>query len=126
MGSQRTQLTSERVQKVEARASVRYRFGVPARFWWAGQAGARLQGEGVTRDISVSGAYILTATYPPADVVVQLEIVLTPPDTTGHSVKIATEGQVLRIEHSAEGKARGGFAVASKGFEILVVGIEQA
>lgn len=125
MGAQRTQITSEPVQKVEARASVRYRFGVPATFWWAGQADGSLQGEGVTRDISVGGVYILTPTCPPPGVMVQVKILLTSPDATGHSVSIAAEGQVLRVEHTAEGRAQGGFAVASKGFEILVVGIEQ-
>ena len=125
MGSQKTQITSVPDQKMEARASVRYRFGTLAVFSWEGQAGNRLKGEGITRDISVGGAYILTSTFPPPDVVIQLEIFLTSPGTTGHSVGIAAEGRVLRIEHATEGRARGGFAVASKGFEILVVGIEQ-
>jgi hypothetical protein len=125
MGSQKTQTASAPDQKMEARASVRYRFGTPAVFSWEGRAGSRLKGEGITRDISVGGAYIVTPTCPPADVAIQLEIFLTSPGTTGHSVGIAAEGRVLRIEHAVEGGAGSGFAVASKGFEILVVGIEQ-
>ena len=126
MGSQKTQTASAPDQKMEARASVRYRFGTPAVFSWEGRAGGRLKGEGITRDISVGGAYILTPTCPPPDVVIQLEIFLTTPGASGHSVGIAAKGRVIRIEHAAESKAPSGFAVASKGFEILVVGIEEA
>jgi hypothetical protein len=124
MGSQRTQITSAPDQKMEARASVRYRFGTPAVFSWESQAGGRFKGEGLTRDISVRGVYILTPTCPPPKVVIQVEIFLTSPGATGHSVRIVTEGRVLRVEHPAKGKARGGFAVAGKGFEIRDVGPE--
>jgi hypothetical protein len=111
--------------KVEARTSVRYRFGLPARFWWQGQAGRRLQGDGFTQDISVCGAYIQTSTFPPADVAVQLEILLTSPDATGHLVTLASEGRVLRVEHATDSKTPGGFAIVSKGFEIVVVEIKR-
>jgi hypothetical protein len=124
MGSQKTQLTSVPNKKMEARASVRYRFGTPAVFSWEGFAGSRLKGEGVTRDISVGGAYILTSTCPPCEIVIQLEIFLSSPATSGRQVKIATEGRVLRVEHPAESTARGGFAVVGKGFEIRDVGTE--
>jgi hypothetical protein len=124
MASQKTQITGAPDQKMEARASVRYRFGTPAVFSWEGQSGGRLKGEGITRDISVGGAYILTPTCPPPKVVIQLEIFLTSPGTTGRSLRIAAEGRVLRVEHPAKGKARGGFAVASESFEIRDVGRE--
>ena len=110
---------------MEARASVRYRFGTPAVFSWKGQAGGRLKGEGVTRDICIGGAYILTPTCPPPEAVIQLEIFLTPSHgTTGRQLKIVTEGRVLRVEHPAKSKTQDGFAVAAKGFEILDVGTE--
>jgi hypothetical protein len=125
MSSQIVQPQAMRKQQVEARTSVRYRFGLPARFWWNGQAGRRLQGEGFTQDISVCGAYILTSTFPPLDLTVQLEILLTSPDGTGHLVTLASQGRVLRIQHPADGKTPGGFAVVGKGFEILVVEIAQ-
>jgi hypothetical protein len=55
---------------------------------------------------------------------IQLEIFLTSPGATGRSLRIAAEGRVLRVEHPAKGKARGGFAVASESFEIRDVGSE--
>jgi hypothetical protein len=106
-------------QKMEARASVRYRFGIPAVFSWETLAGGRLTGEGITRDLGVGGAYILTPTYPPPQAVIWLEVFLTAPKT-GRSLKIATEGRVLRIDHRASRK-QGGFAVAANGFRIVEV-----
>jgi hypothetical protein len=118
-------MLSIRNERVEGRIPVRYRFGVPAKFSWQGRTGSRLQGEGITRDISVCGAYILTSTTPPADVALRLEFFLTPPDPTGHSVTIASEGRVLRVEHSTDGKTQSGFAVVSERFQILVVETER-
>jgi hypothetical protein len=115
-------ITSETAQKVEVRASVRYWFGVPATFWWVGPSGGRLCGEGITRDISVTGAYILTAVSLPANMALHLEVMLTAPDGVGNSVKLAAEGRVVRIEHPRKEGERGGFAISGTGFDIRVVG----
>jgi hypothetical protein len=105
---------------VEARTYVRYRFGVPAIFSWEGPSGSRLQGAGTTRDISVVGTYVQTANCPPNYAAIKLEIFLTSSGATGHCVSLATEGRVVRIEHSSDDKTRSGFALATSGFEILV------
>jgi PilZ domain-containing protein len=105
---------------VEARASVRYRLSTPAVFSWDGHAGGRFLGEGDTRDISKGGAYILTPTCPPTGIMIQLKIFLTPPDPAGRSLRITTEGRVLRVEYPADSMARGGFAIESKGFQIVL------
>src|ERR1700688_2970979 len=102
-------------QKMEARACVRYRFGIPAVFSWDTLAGGRLTGEGITRDLGVGGAYILTPTCPPPQAVILLEVFLTAPKT-GRFLKIATEGRVLRVDHD---RKQCGFAVAANGFRIL-------
>jgi hypothetical protein len=122
MCSERMMITTDTAQKVEVRASVRYWFGVPATFWWVGKDGGRFWGEGVTRDISVAGAYIFTAATPPSDMAIHLEVTLTTPDDVGNSVKLAAESRVVRIEHPRKDGARGGFAVSSKGFDIRVAG----
>jgi hypothetical protein len=109
---------------MEARASVRYRFGTPAVFSWQGQSGGRLKGEGITRDISVGGGVYSDAYLPPHKVMIQLEIFLTSPGATGRSLRIAAEGRVLRVEQPAGGGARGGFVIAGNSFEIREVGPE--
>jgi PilZ domain len=121
MSAQKAPETCLRGQKAEARSAVRYRFGTPALFSWDGSGKGRLKGEGITRDISVGGAYIVTSTCPPPDATIHLEIFLTSAGTNGHHVKIVTDGWVLRVEHRGKVKARSGFAVESKGFEIIDV-----
>jgi hypothetical protein len=103
-------------QKVDVRASVRYRLEATVVFTWECQAGRRLQGEGITRDISVAGAYILTPTCPPAEVLVQLQVFLPWPGAGGRSVRIKTEAIVIRVEHVERGE---GFAVVSPGFTLM-------
>jgi hypothetical protein len=109
--------TERPCQQVELRTIVRYRLGAPVVFSWRGQGG-RLQGEGITRDISARGAFILTPTCPPAETMVRMEIFLPPLREAGQCVRLVTEGRVIRIEHSAAETARDGFAVVSEGFAI--------
>jgi len=110
--------TERPCQQVELRTIVRYRLGASVVFSWRGQRGAQLQGEGITRDISARGAFILTPTCPPAEVMVRMEIFLPPLREAGQSVRLLTEGRVIRIEHPAAETARDGFAVISEGFDI--------
>jgi hypothetical protein len=110
--------TERACQQVELRTIVRYRLGAPVVFSWRGQGPVRLQGEGITRDISARGAFILTPTSPPAEVMVMMEIFLPPLRDAGQSVRLVTEGRVIRIEHPAAETAQDGFAVVSEGFDI--------
>lgn len=101
----------------ERRKSTRYRVGAPALFFWKNGRGERFQGEGVTRDISVVGAYVLTATCPPGDLAVDLEIIL--PSIHGASKpRIKAKTRVLRVEHKVEGGVRSGFSVIGDGFAL--------
>ena len=50
---------------MEMRREMRYRLDAQALFSWESAQHTRLQGEGVTRDISVFGAFIVTPTCPP-------------------------------------------------------------
>ena len=125
MASQKTQITGAPDQKMEARASVRYRFGTPAVFSWAGHSGGRLKGEGITRDISVGGAYILTPTCPPPKVVIQLEIFLTSPGTTGRSLRIAAEGRVLRVEQQLGAGREEGSRLRVTALKFVMWGLNQ-
>jgi hypothetical protein len=109
---------TEKVYPVELRTTVRYRLGAPVAFSWIGPGGARLQGEGLTRDINAKGAFILTPTFPPEGVLVSVEIFLPSLRSGGHPVSLITEGQVIRVEHTGAGAGRGGFAVVSQGFAI--------
>ena len=96
---------------------MRYRLSADAVFAWEGAQHDRLQGEGITRDISLAGAFIFTSTCPPVGSTVQLDVFLPPIlGAAGKRVRIRTSATVLRIENSAGSK---GFAAVSEDFKLL-------
>jgi hypothetical protein len=101
----------------ERRKSIRYRVGVPALFYWKSGGGDHFQGEGITRDISVVGAYIMSATCPPADLPIDLEIILPSGPSVGKP-RIKAKTRVLRVEHGVGGRARSGFSVMGDCFKL--------
>jgi len=102
---------------MEQRNRVRYRLSTDAVFAWEGPQSGRLRGEGVTRDVSVAGAFIFTRTCPPVGAQIELEIFLShPSNRPGRTVQIKTEAKVIRVEHSETAE---GFAVVSQDFTLL-------
>jgi hypothetical protein len=101
---------------MELRNRVRYRLAADAVFAWQGPQGHRLLGEGITRDISVSGAFIFTRTCPPVGSSLDLEIFLFPAGGSGRTVEIKAAATVIRVEHHPN---REGFAAVSKDFTLL-------
>jgi PilZ domain len=105
---------------IEVRNRVRYRLSADAVFSWEGPQRNCLLAEGVTRDISVAGAFIFTRTCPPVGAMLDLEIFLSSaPGSKGRTVQIKTVARVIRVEHSNGG---GGFAAVSRDFTLLFVG----
>lgn len=103
---------------MELRSAIRYRITASAVFSWPGPGDHRVKAEGVTRDVSKSGAFVLTPSCPPAGAVVRMEILLATFRTAGRSLKLVAEARVVRVEHPALDELGGGFAVESEGFEI--------
>ena len=101
---------------MEMRKEIRYRLDASAVFSWQGAREKRFQGEGITRDVSVQGAFILSATLPPPDCPVQVDLLL--PQLTGmnSAVRITGRARVTRIEQTAEGSWIRGFAVVTDDF----------
>lgn len=96
---------------MEKRKELRYRLDVPVLFSWESANHRRLQGEGITRDISVLGAFIVTPTCPPVDAQVQVEVVLASLAGMTSMVRIEGEARVLRVDHASGGRGENGFAV---------------
>jgi len=98
---------------MEMRKEIRYRLDAPAVFSWDGARHRRLQGEGITRDISVQGAFILTATMPPPNCPVQVDLLL--PSLTGVKgmMRITGKARVIRLEHPSSDTWIHGFAVVT-------------
>jgi PilZ domain-containing protein len=102
---------------MELRNRVRYRLSADAVFAWEGAQHGRLLGEGVTRDISLAGAFVFTLTCPPVGATVQLDVFLSPAlGSARRTVRIKTEATVIRVEHSG---ASEGFAAISQDFTLL-------
>jgi hypothetical protein len=96
---------------------MRYRLSASAMFRWGGPEDEHYQGEGVTRDLSVAGAYVLTATCPPPNALIQVEVFL-PLSGSGPKAFMKADMMVVRVEHEVAGQNRSGFSAVSKGFSL--------
>ena len=103
---------------MERRTQVRYLLSARVVFTWEGPEQKRLQGEGITRDISTKSAFILTRSCPPDHAAVQVQFFLPPFHGVVATAQIRADAQVLRVEQASPGDRQCGFAVDSPGFDI--------
>ena len=98
---------------METRKDIRYRLDAPAVFSWEGARHKRFQGEGLTRDVSVQGAFILTATMPPPECPIQVDLLLPSISGVQATMRITGKARVLRVEHPSSDTWIHGFAVVT-------------
>jgi hypothetical protein len=115
--SEGTQISQSFDHLMERRRAIRYRMSTSVIFHWKGPDNERFQGEGVTRDMSVASAFILTATCPPAKALVRIEVLL-PLSDGGSRARMNADMMVLRVEHNLAGDKRSGFSAVGKGFSL--------
>jgi hypothetical protein len=118
MGTQSGEISGQSFHSVERRSHIRYRLDVPAIFSWESSQQSRLQGEGITRDIGLEGAFIFTAACPPVETPIQLVLLLPPLTGAKATIRIKGEARVLRVEPRREKEVTGGFAVLSDVFDL--------
>ena len=100
---------------MERRNAVRYRLEVPAVFRWEDPLGVGYEHEGLTQDISVIGAFVLSGTCPPVECRVEVEIVVSKlPEAPRASLKAIMK--VLRREDHFPGGC--GFSIAGEPFTL--------
>lgn len=68
-------------------------------------------GDGWTRDINQSGAYIYSACCPPAGTHASVTVLLPPLGEAGRMLKIQMDAYILRVEPNFPEAEYGGFAV---------------
>src|SRR5882762_7632289 len=86
-------------------------------FRWKGPGNELFQSEGVTRDMSVAGVFVLSSACPPVNAVVQVEVLL--PLLGGVSkARMKADMTVLRVEHDIAGNKQSGFSGVGKGFSL--------
>ncbi len=71
-----------------------------------------MRAEGVIRDVSVQGAFILASSYPPVGAAIHIQISLPSHEGVGAAVRVKAESLVLRVQHAMENSRSGGFAVS--------------
>jgi hypothetical protein len=86
-------------------------------FRWRGPEDGSYQGEGVTRNISVAGAFVETATCPPPNSLIQMDVFFLLSDG-GAKALMKADMMVLRVEHDSAGSKRSGFSAVGKGFSL--------
>lgn len=84
-------------------------------FRWKRPDNQRFQGEGVTRDMSVEGVFVLSGTCPPVNALIHMEVIL-PLSDGASKAQMKAEMRVLRVDHDIAGTGRSGFSAAGKGF----------
>ena len=97
-----------------ARKKMRFPVVAPVFFRWKDANGNEHCGEGTSRDISETGAFVLTAVSPPLGADIELRISLAELLKTTTAGRMELGGQVLRIEETAAGRGIGGFAVLTQ------------
>jgi hypothetical protein len=106
-----------------ARTALRYPVTGPAFFRWKDANGNQFEGAGNSRDVSKTGAFVLTADAPPvgADIELLISFVALRNAMTTEPVQLV--GRVLRVEQIAAGKGVGGFAVLTR--EVIFPGRDE-
>ena len=100
--------------EVNRRTDPRFPLRVPASFLWKDRLGEEHKGDGTTRDVSSSGAFIFTRLCPPPGAAVTVSISLPKISANAHGMQIRAMGKVTRIEASERGQSRRGFAFRSR------------
>jgi hypothetical protein len=77
------------------REAVRYKLQLPAVFSW--NDGAEYIGAGLTSDVSLDGASIISTICPPIGTDVRIDILLPSPDQSGEGVRIQCTAKVARL-----------------------------
>ncbi len=90
----------------------RYGIEVPVVFSWKDELQARRQDIGLTRDLSVRGAFIVATTCPPPGATIKLKAFL-PTGSSIEPVRFQWQGEVVRLEQGRD-HAPAGFAVSAK------------
>jgi hypothetical protein len=82
----------------EFRKVKRYKLSAPVLFLWERSDGKLQESQGVTRDISMRGIFVLTAKVPEVGAYIELDAYLPAVSERGKTAKLHAEGRVLRVE----------------------------
>jgi len=96
---------------MELRKAARYRVSAPAFYCWRRADGTLQEAQGISRDISDRGVFVLAKDLPPLGMHVELQVRLPAVPGTSRSAQLHGEGTVVRT--SGRGARESGFAAAA-------------
>ena len=96
---------------MEKRKTTRYSLNCPTRFRWTNGNATSLTSNGLTRDMSVGGVFVLGRSNHPVGASIELNIAI--PNLTGsaYGLNVVATGTVIRVEHHGDLTPKG-FAAA--------------
>ena len=100
---------------MEQRKVFRYAIVATATFAWQDEGGSPQRSEGITRDISSSGAFIYAAVGPTGQVPARIEFELPPLEEGKAPLQVRVKAHVVRVEREPTDPVHSGFAVSYEG-----------
>lgn len=113
-----------KVRETEARRTIRYEIAARTIFWWNDHNGAARHGQGITRDLSTRGAFVIAPECPPAGSLIEVRINISNSTANKSSADLHAKGIVLRVERPGGDRSKEGFSVQIQ--RILPAGITDA
>jgi len=107
--------TPSRSVVVEQRRVSRYAIVATAIFAWQEEGGIQQRAEGITRDMSSSGAFIYAVVGPTAQVPVRMKFELPPLEEGKAPLQVSVKARVVRVERDPADPVHSGFAVSYEG-----------
>jgi hypothetical protein len=104
-------------QRKERRKHVRYPVRLPVFFSWKKRGSAVVPCDGITRDIGLRGACVLSAICPPIATVIDMEILL-PRSLRAANLLIVDKVRILRVERASRKKLGTGLSAVATGFAV--------
>jgi hypothetical protein len=95
----------------EQRAAIRYRVNLRVEFGWADSCGNPRKSEGLTKNLSPRGAYVMAVGCPPPGTKVQIKFELSPCGSGSGPLWLEAQGSILRTELASGVPENRGFAV---------------
>jgi hypothetical protein len=93
---------------VDRRGPTRFRLQATVICRWKDEEGSQHEIDGLARDISSGGVYVVSSVPPPAGIQLGVEVLLPPLRPGLQQVQLQSDGEVVRVERSVP---KGGFAV---------------
>ena len=101
---------------MDRRHHSRYDLRTRVRFSWKSPEGICRE-EGLTRDVSEAGIFVLTDFHPPVGTTIRFEVSFL--SASAQQVRIRAQGQVVRVETADQSQAQCGFAAATKTIKLF-------